>query len=505
MRRGMFWVWLCLGAAPLIAQNQEPKWYSDLAAAYPSAKYLAAVGTGDTRRDAEADASAGLSRQFSVEIHAEALSQKRYLDLTKGDKTTSESSDSLDTKVQAKSDQVFLNLAFSDPYVDRKGTTSVVAYLDRQKTAELYRTRIDGDSVKMGQFLDRAKAADDTLRSFALIDAAKQVGLHAQLLLSQLQIIQPSVAKTLEADVDLDPIDRARDEISKKMTFTVAIAGDTDGTIAGDVKTALSDQSLTASAKGLMSVSGTWKPRLWRTVKRENTSPRLFRPALRTISPLWRWENSEVLTVRREDHVRQHGFHPLGLRVECVGDEGPQGFPALVGQNVPAFGQGGADLDEKTDHGGQNGIHAGEQRQKRFLRLFVVAAGDHQLAIRGIDVFERRLQSRRLRRRQSGLVGGRTVQRVDGGQGVGRGIQHRRLQSRGEDRQGRPDAVRKHREVERGVRQAAYENRRTEAALDNPSVQHLDKMVQLMPPAFGQLCKIDHACHRVSPVPQGHF
>lgn len=258
MNRSVFWIALCIATAPLTAQGQAPKWYSDLDSAYPAAKYMAAVGTGDTRRDAESDAAAGLSRQFSVDIHAEQLSEKRFIDLTKGDKTYSASSDSLSSSVQATSNQAFVNLAFSDPYVDKKGLVSIVAYLDRQKTADLYRTMINRDLTKAGQFSDRANGADDTLRSFALLDAAKQIGLHAELLLGQLRIIQPGMAKLLEDDVNFDAVDRARDALSKKLTFKLAIDGDSDGKIGSIVQKTLADQSLSASADGTMTIKGTW-------------------------------------------------------------------------------------------------------------------------------------------------------------------------------------------------------------------------------------------------------
>ncbi len=241
------------------AASKVPLWMNELDASFPTGKYLAAVGSGDTRRDAESDATGALARQFNVNIQVDTVAQQRYADIVKGDSAYSESERTISQSVGTQASEQFVNLRFSDPYVDAMGTTHAVAYIERAPTAAIYRTLIGKDLEKAERLRTRAASAAGALQRFALYDASYQVSLNARRLLSQLRIIHNPSAALLEKDVDeAVAVSRERDAEANKLSYRLEIAGDDDGKIGGMVREALASQSLTNFEIGRLVVLGNW-------------------------------------------------------------------------------------------------------------------------------------------------------------------------------------------------------------------------------------------------------
>lgn len=235
-----------------------PEWVNNLEHDFPNAKYLAAVGVGDTRKDAEAAAAGALAKRFTVHIQADTASEKRYLDLVKGDQAYSESESKFSQSVDLQANESLVNLRFSDPYTDASGSVSVVAYLERSPTAAVYRGLIAKDVAKSASLVDRANSATGALLKFALLDSALIVENNAARLLEQLRIIHPLSADSVQSDVDVASVSKARDDAATKLTYALDISGDSDGRIAGFVQSSLSTLSLSANAEGTLHLTGRW-------------------------------------------------------------------------------------------------------------------------------------------------------------------------------------------------------------------------------------------------------
>lgn len=241
------------------AAAKMPGWMSELETSFPSAKYLAAVGSGDTRRDAEADATGALAKQFTVHIQVDTEAQQRYADIVKGDSTYSESERSISQSVGTQASEQFVNLRFSDPYTDTMGTTHAVAYIERAPTAAIYRTLIGKDLGVAKRLRGRAAAANGALQRFALYDASYQVSLNARRLVSQLRIIHGPSAILLEGEVDeAITVSQERDAEANKLTYRLEIAGDDDDKIGAMVRETLASQSLVNHELGGLVVRGSW-------------------------------------------------------------------------------------------------------------------------------------------------------------------------------------------------------------------------------------------------------
>jgi hypothetical protein len=240
------------------SSSSPPEWMSDLKAGYPEDRYLASVGTGDTRRSAEDDASGALARLFNVNVKMDAVSQQRYAELVKDDKAYSESEKTMTRTVGTQANEQFVNLRFSDPYTDGRGTTHVVAYIEREPTAALYRSLIQKDLAKIEDFSARAAAMSGAFQRYAFYDAAYNVGLNSERLLGQLRIIHPATARFFESRLDLKQIAAARDSEAGKMTYTINITGDSDKRLEAIIRKTLETMALSYQDRGMLTVKGSW-------------------------------------------------------------------------------------------------------------------------------------------------------------------------------------------------------------------------------------------------------
>jgi hypothetical protein len=259
-------LWACGSTGSSVASGGSgsssggaPKWMSDIEADFPDSKYLAAVGSGSSRRGAEDDATGALARLFNVNVKVDAVAQQRYAELVKGDKSYTESEMSISQSVGTQASEQFVNLRFSDPYTDHRGTTHTVAYIEREPTAAIYRSMIQKDLAKVDDFLDRASSMKGSLQRYAFYDAAYNVGLNAERMIGQLRIIHATTARLMESQLDLKQVTAARDNEANNLTYMIAITGDGDKRLAGIVRKTLESMSLSYQDRGAMMVKGSWK------------------------------------------------------------------------------------------------------------------------------------------------------------------------------------------------------------------------------------------------------
>jgi hypothetical protein len=231
---------------------------TNLDAEYPEAKFLAAVGSGDSRRGAEDDATGALARLFTVNVKVDSVAQQRYAELVKGDTAYTESEKAISQTVGTQASEQFVNLRFSDPYTDERGTTHVVAYIEREPTAAIYRGLVQKDLAKLEDFLDRASLMPGALQRYAFYDAAYSIGSNAERMIGQLRIIHANTARMLESQLDLKKVASARDSEAGKLTYMITIVGDTDKRLAGILRKTLEGLSLAYQERGSLMVKGSW-------------------------------------------------------------------------------------------------------------------------------------------------------------------------------------------------------------------------------------------------------
>ncbi|MCL2706096.1 MAG: LPP20 family lipoprotein [Spirochaetaceae bacterium] len=239
-------------------KEKAPNWMTNIEADFPNAKYLAAVGSGDSRRRAQEDASAFLAQQFTVNVKVDTVAQQKYAELVKDDKNYKESEIILNHTIGTQANEEFINLRFSDPYTDNSGTTHIVAYIEREPTAFIYREIIRKDLAKAEDFYSRASSVTGSFKRYAFYDAAYAIGLNAEKMIEQLRIIHMPSAAILGLDLNNKKIIEARDKEAEKLSYHISITGDKEGKIAAIIRDTMREQAISYNPNGKMGVKGTW-------------------------------------------------------------------------------------------------------------------------------------------------------------------------------------------------------------------------------------------------------
>ncbi|MCL2480376.1 MAG: LPP20 family lipoprotein [Spirochaetaceae bacterium] len=244
--------------SPSKKNNGAPKWMTNIEADFPNSKYLAAVGSGDSRRRAQEDASAFLAQQFTVNVKVDTVAQQKYAELVKEDKNYKESEIILNHTIGTQANEEFINLRFSDPYTDNSGTTHIVAYIEREPTAFIYRDIIRKDLAKAEEFYSRASSVTGSFKRYAFYDAAYAMGLNAERMIEQLRIIHMPSAAILGLDINNKKFAEARDKEAENLSYHISITGDKEGKVAAIIRDTMREQSISYNPNGKMAVKGTW-------------------------------------------------------------------------------------------------------------------------------------------------------------------------------------------------------------------------------------------------------
>ncbi len=95
--------------------------YSSLEKDYPESRYLSAVGEGDTRKDAEKNASAKLSLIFESNINVNQTLNEHYSEFSDDEKfIPKHMMPKLQKRTNIESDQKLLNIKYGKNGVDEK-------------------------------------------------------------------------------------------------------------------------------------------------------------------------------------------------------------------------------------------------------------------------------------------------------------------------------------------------------------------------------------------------
>ena len=130
---------LLLFARTLCAQTTrggpEPSWVSDPYTVYARNRYIAAVGEGPNRAEAEKKALARLTAFFGQSIQSEFSTITQYYE---GGSTVSDNTVIRDTIVTTPSLDTLIGAEFGIPWDNGRGVVFITAYLDRKSAIDTY-------------------------------------------------------------------------------------------------------------------------------------------------------------------------------------------------------------------------------------------------------------------------------------------------------------------------------------------------------------------------------
>jgi len=236
--------------------GNPPRWFNKLEDTYPEKDYLAVVGEGDTRRDAESDAAGALVRIFGSNIKVETEAIVRYRELENESGGSYELEKEATKEVDILAQHMLYNLQYSDPYTDNTGRVHVVGYLDRVKTGQIYKEKIEKNSTRIVTFKQNAVTSERLISKYAYIDAAIIFAKNNELMLDQLNIIYAPMRKMVNLPYKLDELNTLYSDIAEQMVFDIRIVNDMEEKIANLVAGLLSEKGFSIKRGGVLKVNG---------------------------------------------------------------------------------------------------------------------------------------------------------------------------------------------------------------------------------------------------------
>jgi hypothetical protein len=246
----------CGGLLAQATLASPPAWLDDPQSLYPATMYLSALGEGDTRKDAETEATANLSRIFESKVSVDENVQARVYELEQGGSTTSSTETELQRSIGVQSNQTLVNVQMGESYLDSRGRYHVIAFIERLKTGEIYAGKVEENSKMVVFWLDKGKKATDPIAVYAYRNAAAMMTRVNDVLISQLAVISPESREFVELPYDPVKVRSDAADAARALTVSVTLTGDDDGKLAEIVRGALAEQGFAVSEKNVLAISG---------------------------------------------------------------------------------------------------------------------------------------------------------------------------------------------------------------------------------------------------------
>ena len=212
-------------------RNDRPQWLTNPQSRYPQGMYLVAIGEGDNRSRAEADAASNIARIFETRVETEQLVRERYAEIVSEQDFTYETFTEIDRRVNLSATQTLYNIQYAESYTDERGRVYVLAYIDRHRTADIYMDMIANHNRTIVSFLNRAADSDNNLHRFAYKSAASVISSTNETLLDQLQIIAPDYKAMIQLDYDHNELLLETRKLANNLRFRIELENDQNNRI----------------------------------------------------------------------------------------------------------------------------------------------------------------------------------------------------------------------------------------------------------------------------------
>lgn len=222
--------------------------YSSLENDYPESRYLSAIGEGDTRKDAEKNASAKLSLIFESNINVNQTLNEHYSEFS-DDETSSLTYDAQTTKrTNIESNQKLLNIKYGKHGVDENGSNYVVAFINRSETASIYDEKIENNNSSILALKNNAEQYKTKIEKYAALNKASGLMNENIALMKQLSIISPYNPDFSDKISTYEKIYRTKGEVANSIKFV--FANDTAEDVENTLKSILTSKGFKIAKSG---------------------------------------------------------------------------------------------------------------------------------------------------------------------------------------------------------------------------------------------------------------
>lgn len=239
---------LFIGAAS--AQNRPPSWLLDTEPEYPSSRYVAALGEGKTRGEAEAAAVTAVSLFFGTktEIRKEAI--REFNEVTTNTAIGFSKKTYIGESAVIKSEEEFLGIRFAPPWFDpQRQAWIVLAYINRREAGEIYESRINANMSAINALVEDAEQEKEAIYACALLYGGLPIADITEEYIQNAVLVDSGSAR--KYDNALARIQRLRSgyrALRGGLTFAVTVSGpDTAGRLMRTLRRLLEDNGYVIS------------------------------------------------------------------------------------------------------------------------------------------------------------------------------------------------------------------------------------------------------------------
>jgi hypothetical protein len=244
-------------SAKKASKNQgKPKWVDNPKSAYPESVYLSALGSGSGFKEAQSSAMGNLARIFEANVKSSSVYNERYQELTKNNKTTAESNSELNKSTSISADQKLMNMEVGPSWTDKQGQVYTIAYINRQKTADIYTQKIEENDQRVVYYLDQRSKANDTKVIYACYSAASVFADANRVLLDQLAIISQDELDMLKLNYNEQQLKKNLAESAANIHFNVKIENDDKDKITSQFTSLLSEMGFGLNPANAIQIKG---------------------------------------------------------------------------------------------------------------------------------------------------------------------------------------------------------------------------------------------------------
>ena len=215
--------------------DQLPNWVHHPHDSYPQSMYLVGIGTGDTRTSAENNAIGAIAKIFQAKVDVDETLVQEYLEDKQGLSFTSQ----MLNKTRVGSNQELKNITIEKSFFyEKEGLYYVLAYLDRLETEELFRTEIERNNRRTGEYYDQYQAADNKLSRYAYLQKAINLQEVNRVLDAQYQIINVS-GEPINPPIPMSQLQQTRRQLLNQISVAVNVSGSHEQEITDYIKSVI--------------------------------------------------------------------------------------------------------------------------------------------------------------------------------------------------------------------------------------------------------------------------
>jgi len=229
--------------------NRLPAWVDNPSTAYSDSRYLMAVGSGSTLREAHDDALSSLSRIFQAEINASQELIDDFVETSRDDEFSSERTTQLLNISRIGTHQELMNTEILQSELASNGTYYALAGMNRMESASIYNQEISNNDLKINEYESNADAESDPLQKLILLKKALVLAQVNENLSRQRNIIMGGAS---DRELNTQTLNRIREKF-RTVQQQVPVAISTDSateTIIAAIESVFQSSGFTVAGSG---------------------------------------------------------------------------------------------------------------------------------------------------------------------------------------------------------------------------------------------------------------